>query len=79
MLQKYTTPRWLAAHLIVIIVAGVFIRLGIWQLDRLEERRSQNETIAQRTEIAPVSSQRIARERPGVRTRIPLGRRDRNV
>lgn len=55
MLQKYTTPRWLAAHLIVIIVAGVFIRLGIWQLDRLVERRSQNETIAQRTELAPVT------------------------
>lgn len=54
MLQKYTTPRWLAVHLMVIIVAGVFIRLGIWQLDRLMERRSQNEAIAVRTEIAPV-------------------------
>ena len=54
MLQKYTTPRWLAVHLIVIIIAGVFIRLGIWQLDRLAERRTFNAAIAERTEIAPV-------------------------
>lgn len=54
MLQKYTTPRWLAVHLIVIIIAGVFIRLGIWQLDRLAERRTSNAAIAERTEIAPV-------------------------
>ncbi len=54
MLQKYLTPRWLAAHVIVVIVVGVFIRLGIWQLDRLEERRAQNETVAARMEIPPV-------------------------
>ena len=54
MLQKYITPRWLAVHLIIIIVAGVFVRLGIWQLDRLEERRTSNAAIAERTEIAPV-------------------------
>ena len=45
MLQKYLTPRWLAAHVVVMIVAGVFIRLGIWQLDRLEERRAYNATV----------------------------------
>jgi surfeit locus 1 family protein len=54
MLQKYTTPRWLAVHLVVIIIAGVFVRLGIWQLDRLVERRTSNAAIAERTEIAPM-------------------------
>lgn len=54
MLQKYITPRWMAVHLIVIVIAGVFIRLGIWQLDRLAERRTSNAAIAERTEIAPV-------------------------
>ncbi len=54
MLQKYLTPRWLAAHVIVVIVVGAFIRLGIWQLDRLEERRAQNETVAARMEMPPI-------------------------
>ena len=54
MLQKYLTPRWLAAHVIVVIVVGVFIRLGIWQLDRLDERRARNEVVAARMELAPI-------------------------
>ena len=54
MLQKYLTPRWLAAHVIVLVITAVFLRLGIWQLDRLAERRSSNAAIAERTEIAPV-------------------------
>jgi surfeit locus 1 family protein len=54
MLQKYLTPRWLAAHVIVVIVVGAFIRLGIWQIDRLGERRALNETIAGRMEMPPV-------------------------
>ena len=54
MLQKYLTPRWLAAHVVVMIVAGVFIRLGIWQLDRLEERRAGNATVTERTAMPAV-------------------------
>lgn len=34
--------RWIVATVIVIIGMGVMIRLGIWQLDRLDERRAQN-------------------------------------
>ena len=39
---------------LVLIVVGVFIRLGIWQLDRLEERRAQNETVAACMEMPPI-------------------------
>jgi surfeit locus 1 family protein len=42
------------AFLIALIVAGVCIRLGLWQLDRLEQRRARNEVIAERMRAAPV-------------------------
>jgi surfeit locus 1 family protein len=40
--------RWIAAHLTVLAVAGVFVSLGKWQLDRLHERREQVEIIRRR-------------------------------
>ena len=36
------TPRWLVAHVVVLVVATVFVNLGFWQLRRLEERRLTN-------------------------------------
>jgi surfeit locus 1 family protein len=53
MLHRFLTPRWIAGHLMVILVAGVFVRLGIWQLDRLTERRAFNHTVAERIAAAP--------------------------
>lgn len=54
MLQRYYSPRWIVAHVIVLVVVGLFARLGIWQLDRLDERRDQNTTIASRLALEPV-------------------------
>jgi len=42
MLKKIFTPRWIIATLLVIAAVGVMIRLGLWQLDRLEQRRAYN-------------------------------------
>jgi len=53
MLQKFLTPRWVAGHLMVILVAGVFTRLGVWQLDRLAERRTFNEAVTERLAAQP--------------------------
>jgi cytochrome oxidase assembly protein ShyY1 len=36
--------RWAGLVVFVIVLGGVFIRLGEWQLDRLHERRARNET-----------------------------------
>ena len=36
------TPRWILLFLFAVLVAGVCVRLGIWQLDRLDERRAYN-------------------------------------
>lgn len=54
MLQRFLTPRWIAAHVLVVVLVGVFVRLGIWQLDRLAERRADNEKIAERMASEPV-------------------------
>ena len=41
-------PIWLLGHVIAIAAVLSFARLGLWQLDRLEEKRDRNEVIAVR-------------------------------
>lgn len=40
------TRKWLAATLLAVVAVGVMIRLGIWQLDRLEQRRAFNARVS---------------------------------
>jgi surfeit locus 1 family protein len=40
---------------LALAVAAVCIRLGVWQLDRLEQRRDRNAALAERLAAAPVS------------------------
>jgi cytochrome oxidase assembly protein ShyY1 len=47
--------KWLVGHVIVVLVAALFIRLGIWQLDRLHQRREHNRLIEARMKAAAVS------------------------
>lgn len=47
-------PRWLVAHVVVLILAIVFVNLGFWQLRRLEERRLANTVGESRFEAEPV-------------------------
>lgn len=53
-LQAMFSRRWLL--LTVVIVAGILlmVRLGLWQLDRLEQRRALNASIVARTEMPPL-------------------------
>ncbi len=41
-LKKLSTPRWIVTTLLVLAAAGVMVRLGIWQLDRLAQRKALN-------------------------------------
>lgn len=41
-MKKLLTLRWILTTLLAIAAVGVLIRLGIWQLDRLEWRRAFN-------------------------------------
>lgn len=45
MLKAFLKPRWILTTLLVIAGVGVLIRLGIWQLDRLAQRRAFNARI----------------------------------
>jgi surfeit locus 1 family protein len=44
-------PRGVAAALLALVVAGVCVRLGFWQLDRLEQRRERNAAVRAATRL----------------------------
>lgn len=46
-------PRWILALVVALGLAALFVRLGMWQLDRLDERRASNALIESRTESPP--------------------------
>jgi cytochrome oxidase assembly protein ShyY1 len=46
---------------VVLILAGLFILAGFWQLDRLHQVRSRNAVVRSRMQSAPVSLERVLR------------------
>lgn len=48
------SPRWIAATIVVAVLAVVFLAFGRWQLDRLEERRLSNQVQAARLAADPI-------------------------
>lgn len=53
MLRLVFSRRWWWTTLLVLLAVGVTIRLGVWQLDRLETRRAYNAHVRE-TQTAPV-------------------------
>lgn len=47
--------RWLGFLLLVVVLAGVCVRLGLWQFDRLSQRREDNARITVNLEREPVA------------------------
>ncbi len=47
--------RWILATLLVVAAAGVMVRLGIWQLDRLAERRGLNAAVTAQLNSPPLA------------------------
>jgi len=45
LLKSLFSRRWLSGTLLVLLAMIIFIRLGSWQLARLEERRTENDTL----------------------------------
>lgn len=39
------TPRWIITTVVVLAAFGVMVRLGFWQLERLEQRRAFNQQV----------------------------------
>ncbi|MBW3657506.1 MAG: SURF1 family protein, partial [Actinobacteria bacterium] len=47
-------PRWIVASVLIVVLAVVFVSLGRWQLERLDEVRAENRLVAARTELPPI-------------------------
>ncbi len=54
MLRLLLRPRWVGLTVFAIAVVTLCARLGLWQLDRLEERRVFNARFAAGLAAAPV-------------------------
>ncbi len=52
--RAFFTPRWLLTTLLVLLAAAVMVRLGIWQLDRLEQRRARNAQFERSLALPPL-------------------------
>lgn len=52
-MRRLFTPRWLLVHVSVSALVVTMVFLGFWQLNRLDERRLRNDTIAANTS-API-------------------------
>jgi surfeit locus 1 family protein len=54
MLARLLSRRWLLTTILVLAAAAVMARLGVWQLDRLAQRRVFNERVIAQQEAAPL-------------------------
>lgn len=62
MVRKLLAPRWIFTTLGVILAVGVMLRLGFWQLERLEQRRQNNEQIRAQINNGPLDLNRALKE-----------------
>lgn len=60
------TPKWLVGHVIVVAVAALFIFLGLWQLDRHEQRTSHNALVSERMSVAPAELDEVGGAEEGL-------------
>lgn len=65
MLRSLRQPKWIVAALFVVAVSAIFIRLGFWQLDRLEQRQMRNAVGEERIEAEPVDLATVLAEAEG--------------
>jgi surfeit locus 1 family protein len=54
LLKLLFSRRWLSGTLLVLFAMAIFIRLGTWQLARLEERRAENDVLRAVLDSSPL-------------------------
>ncbi len=60
LLRLALSRRWRGTTLLVLLAVGVMIRLGFWQLERLEQRRAFNDHVRQMQAAAPIDLNAVA-------------------
>ncbi len=65
MLQTLRQPRWIVATVVVLLLAAIFVGLGLWQLDRLEQRQALNRMGESRLSQEPVDFAELLAEADG--------------
>lgn len=55
MFSKLLTPKWIFTTLLVLLATAVLMRLGFWQLERLEQRRAFNEHFLAIVNLPPLN------------------------
>jgi surfeit locus 1 family protein len=60
------TRAGLIGTIVVLIVAGACVRLGFWQLDRLQQRRARNAVLIQRMQTPPLLLERAPTDTAGL-------------
>ena len=68
------TPSGIAATALVVVVAAVCVRLGFWQLDRLEQRRAGNDGLEERIAADPLDLDGAPRDTAGLVMRAAVAR-----
>lgn len=64
MRETFRSPRWAVATAVVLLVAAAFVGLGLWQLDRLEQRRAENAIQQERLDFEPVPLSQLLAGQP---------------
>ncbi|HEY8470092.1 MAG TPA: SURF1 family protein [Longimicrobiales bacterium] len=70
MMPLRLTRAGIAGTLLALAAAAVCARLGVWQLDRLAQRREQNAVIAERLARAPLTLQDLPPDTAGLLYRV---------
>lgn len=55
MIRRMFSGRWVIATLLILAAAAGMVRLGIWQLDRLKQRKSSNALIQAELSLPPLA------------------------
>ena len=58
MLRRMFSRKWLLTTILVIAAMAVMARLGIWQLDRLHQRRAFNARVSAQIDRPPLDTER---------------------
>ena len=69
-------PIWILGHVIALTAVLSFVRLGVWQLDRLDEKKDRNRIIAARADGPPVDIDEVAIDEAAYQRITATGRYD---